>query len=927
MTLRSGTRLGPYEVVAPLGAGGMGEVYRARDMTLNRDVALKVLPAAFSEDADRLARFKREAQVLAALNHPQIASIYGFETSGATQCLVLELVDGQTLADRLTRGPLAIDEAVRIARQIADALEAAHEKGIIHRDLKPANIALDANDQVKVLDFGLAKLTAGSGGPGSSGYDLAASPTITTPAMLNGAGTILGTAAYMAPEQAKGREADKRSDLWSFGCVLYEMLTGKQAFDGEDVLDLLTAVMRSEPDWSALPAGTPANVRTVLERCLKKDRRQRVADIAVVQFLLDAPPPVDSPTLSTTDSRLPTRSGALPWAVAGAAVVLAGALLMLWSPWRSAPMPTPRTLVALNGADAPLRTDPGASNIALSPDGTTLAFVAQSTGDRRLFVRKLDQLQASALAGTENANNPFFSPDGQWIAFFAESSLKKIPVTGGAVVKLSDGISSRGGTWTDEDTIIFTRTSNGPNTTSLMRVPAAGGTPAAFGTLSAGATTQRWPQALPGGKGVLYTEHSAADGFDGANVVIAPLSGGTPKVVVRGGYFGRYVPSGHGSPTRGERAGGHVIFVRKGALLAVRVDLDRLEAIGEAVPAVEGVAANSEASGAHLAVSREGTLVYLHAAFATAGYPIHWMSRDGSSSVLRATRADWANPRFSPDGKKLAMDIFDGKQYDIWVYEWARDTLTQLTFDAGSDRSPVWTPDGRRIVFGSDRAQRGVPNMYWVNADGSGEVTRLRESPESENPSSWHPSGKFLTYTLRAGSGKADSMLLPMEGDAVRGWTPGKPYALLNKPANAENSMFSTDGRWIAYTLTERTTNAAVYVRPFPGPGGPWRIDAEGGTSPDWWASGHELLFLNPKTSTIMFVNYTVAGDSFRADKPQAWQSASVMSLSITARRFAIHPDGTRLALVARDPSVVQDKLVFVFNFADQLRRLTATTR
>lgn len=455
----------------------------------------------------------------------------------------------------------------------------------------------------------------------------------------------------------------------------------------------------------------------------------------------------------------------------------------------------------------------------------------------------------------------------------------------------------------------------------LMRVPAAGGTPVIFGTPAAGVTTQRFPQALPGSKGVLYTENASPVGFEGAVLVVAPRSGGTPKIVVRGAYFGRYVPGDLASPGRG--GGGHLIYIRKGTLFAVRFDLGRLETIGEESPVLEGLATSSDFGGAHLAVSGEGTLAYLPAEFAVPAYPISWMTRDGRASVLRGARADWSNPGFSPDGRKLAIQINDGKQSDIWVYEWGRDTLTQLTFDPGNDGTPVWSPDGRSIVFASDRATRGVPNMYWVNADGTGEVTRLRESPRSEVPSSWHQGGRFLAYT--AGINRdADVMILPMQADAARGWSAGKPFALLATPANEAGARFSPDGRWIAYTLTERTTQANVYVRPFPGPGGPWRISDDRGAAPDWSASGHELLFLNSKTYTIMFVNYSVTGDSFRADKPQPWQPTSIMALATSSRRFAIHPDGQRLALVARDPSVVLDKVALFFNFGDYLQTVTA---
>ena len=535
-------------------------------------------------------------------------------------------------------------------------------------------------------------------------------------------------------------------------------------------------------------------------------------------------------------------------------------------------------------------------------------------------VLELDQLQADPLAGTEGAESPFFSPDGEWLAFFAGGRLKKIAVTGGAAVTLCDAPQGHGGTWARDDTILFTL--SGPET--LRRISPAGGTPEVFGTLSPGATRQRWTQALPGGQAVLYSEHSIGTNWDAANLVVAPLSGGAPKVVVRGGHFGRYVPSGRTSPQRDEREGGHLIYLQQGTLFAVRFDLTRLETVGQAVPALQGVAGNAITGAAQLAVSSEGTLVYMPGTATTATRPIDWLTRDGKTAVLRAANADWGSPRFSPDGRKLAVEIFDGKQRDLWVYEWARDTLTQLTFDPGADRYPVWTPDGRRLVFASDRASAGTLNLYWVNADGTGEVTRLTDSPEAQLPWSWHPSGEFLAFhTRRAAATTGDLMILPMEGDAARGWTPGTPTVFLSTPANHAVPMFSPDGRWIAY-LSNESGNLDVYVRPFPGPGGKWRISATGGATPRWSATTHELLFLSADLDTIMAASYAVVGDSSRAATPQIWSPASIQNQNLTIAGYDLHPDGKRVATaVAPDQgSSVQDKVVFIFNFGEYLRTI-----
>ncbi len=915
MSLGAGTRLGPYEIVAPLGAGGMGEVYRARDTKLNRDVALKVLLPAVANDPDRLARFSREAQVLASLNHPNIAHIHGLEEAEGVTALVLELVEGEDLSQRIARGAIPLDEALPIAKQIAEALEAAHEQGIIHRDLKPANIKVRADGTVKVLDFGLAKaIEQGSGLRAEGSANAMNSPTLSMHATQ--AGIILGTAAYMSPEQAAGKAVDKRSDLWAFGVVLLEMLTGRQAFGGETTSHVLAAVLKDEPDWITLPAATPAAIRRLLRRCLEKDRKRRLADAADAKLEIDdaltAPPAGDAAPRGAASRSAWSR--ALPWVVTGTFGVALASALVIWSPWRASAVPTPRKLLASIGADASLPTDGGAPAI-LSPDGTTLAFAAQQAGQTRLFIRKLEQLSAAALAGTEGAADPFFSPDGQWIAFFANGKLKKASVNGGAPISLCDAPVGRGGTWIDDDTIIFSP--SGAPGTKLLRIHTAGGTPAAFGTLNAGATTQRWPHALPRGKGVLYTEHSAGAGFDGANLVVASLAGGASKVVVRGGYYGRYVPSGH------------VIYMQQGTLFAVRFDLDRLETIGQAVPALDGLTANSDRGGAQLALSSEGTLVYVPGTVATAAQrPVDWLTRAGTKSVLRATKANWTSPRFSPDGQKLALDILDGKQRDIWVYDWARDTLTQLTFDPSYDQSPVWTPDGRRIVFASDRAKAGVANLYEVNADGTGEIIRLTESSDIQGAASWHPSGKFLAFDARRGATGLDLMILPMEGDVAGGWTPGKPTVFLSTPAYEAGPMFSPDGRWIAYTSNEAGGNNDVYVRPFPGPGGKWRISTEGGGFPHWSTAAHELLFVDPAQHKVMVASYAVVGDSFRADKPKLWSPLSQRDLGGNYA-YDLHPDGKRIAtLTATDQgNVVVDKIVFVANFFDYLRKIAPGTK
>ena len=919
MTLIPGTRLGIYEVTEQIGAGGMGEVYRATDSNLKRSVAIKVLPEAFAHDTDRLARFQREAKTLASLNHPHIAGIYGLEESGGVTALVMELVEGEDLSQRIARGAIPMDEALSIARQIAEALEAAHEQGIIHRDLKPANIKVRSDGTVKVLDFGLAKAMDPAGG---SAVNAMNSPTLSMHATQ--AGIILGTAAYMSPEQAAGKVVDKRSDLWSFGVVVLEMLTGRAVFTGETVSHVLAAVLRADPDWSALPVNTPASLRRLLRRCLDKDRKRRLDSAADARLEIDdalaRSPDGDDSAAAIGAARRSSWSRALPWTSAAAALVVAIAELAAWAPWRVAPVPKSRKLLASIGAEASLPTgaglgaDGGASAI-LSPDGTILVFVGQRAGQTRLFVRKLDQLSAVTLAGTEDAADPFFSPDGQWVGFFAKGKLKKASVNGGAPISLGDAPVGRGGTWIDDETIVFAP--SGAPGTKLLRINATGGSPTAFGTLSPGATTQRWPSALPDHKGVLYTEHSMGAEFDSANLMVAPLDGGAARVVLHGGYYGRYVSSGH------------LIYIQQGTLFAVPFNLDRLEPTGAAAAALEAVTANSDRGAAQVALSSEGTLVYLPGgAHTTAQRPIDWLTRDDKTSVLRATKSNWTSPRFSPDGGRLALDILTDKQRDIWVYEWAKDRLTQLTFDPSYEQAPVWTPDGERIVFASDRAKAGVANLYEIKADGTGETTRLTESGDIQAPGSWHPSGKFLAFDARRGATGLDLMILPMEGDPERGWTPGKPTVFLSTPAYEAGPMFSPDGKWIAYTSNEASGHNDVYVRPFPGPGGKWRISTEGGGFPRWSASTHELLFVDPTQHKVMVASYAVVGDSFRADTPQLWSLVSQHDLSGNYA-YDVHPDGKRLAMetVQEQSAVVLDIVVFVFNFFDYLRKIAPGTR
>ena len=910
MALSVNSRVGSYQVVAPIGAGGMGEVYRARDTRLKRDVALKVLPDALAQDADRLARFRREAELLATLNHPNIAAVYGLEESAPSSsqpgiiAIVLELVEGDTLADLISRGPVPVADALALARQIADALEAAHDKGVIHRDLKPANIKVTPDGRVKVLDFGLAKMLESPAFDATAGGHAATmSPTLSLHATY--AGVILGTAAYMAPEQAKGKAVDRRGDIWAFGVVLAEMLTGRVLYDGETAAETLARVIEREPDLSALPAATPAPIRALLRRCLTKDPRVRLQAIGEARIVLDQPH-TDAPSSPTVHSR----RSLLPWAVAAVATTIAAGLALLWAPWRTAPTP-PRTMLSAEiGIDGSLVTLGGA-NAVLSPDGRMLVFAAGSPERSQLYTRRLDQLDAVPLAGTEGANSPFLSPDGQWVAFFAGAKLKKIAVNGGATVTLGDANSVRGGWWDEADQITFAGESlNAP----LRRVPASGGPVTTLTKLESGELTHRWPQVLPGGDAVLYTANDTVNNFDNANLIIQQLPSGPRTIVHRGATYARYLPSGH------------LVFVRGATLFAAPFDVNRLQMIRPPVPVIEGVSSATQIGGAQFSVSSNGTLVYLPGGASRTDFPMHWLTRNGSMTPLRTMTADWSNVVFAPDGRRLAIDISIDRKTDIWIYEWMRETLSPLT-TSGDEQKPVWTPDGNRIVYSSGRENKGAQNLYWQRADGTGASQRLTTSAFNQGAWSFHPDGKLLLFHEFNPASRDDIWILPIDGDEATGWKPGTATVFRKTPAAERAAMFSPNGKWIAYQATDSGRDE-VYVESYPAGNGRWPISTgtEGGVLPTWSRTRRELFYAT-LDSRIMVVPYSVEGNTFRAEKPRLWADSRFTPRVRTGpnRSFDLHPDGERFALapvVATADTVKRDKIVFVFNFFDELRRI-----
>ncbi len=811
MTLVSGTKHGSFEILAPLGAGGMGEVYRARDTRLRREVAIKALPESVARDPERLARLEREARLLAALNHPNIAAIYGLETAEGSPCLVMEYVEGESLAQRLAGGPLPIEDALSACSQIAAGLEAAHDAGIIHRDLKPANVMIRPDGSVKILDLGLAR-----GVEASPAGDPSLSPTITSGGTE--AGVILGTAAYMSPEQARGRRLDRRSDVFSFGCVLYECLTGKRAFPGETVSDTMAAILRAEPDWSLLPVQTSAAVRKLLRRCLEKDARRRLRDIGDARLDLDdALSAAPEPAVETAVLPRPKRTSPLLWIVGGAllGIVATFSAGRLFAPPVSRSSPPLRAVLPLP-ADTRLSfaNRPG---IAVSPDGRTVVFRGTSQGAGRLYRRGLDTSGAEPIAGTEEGFNPFFSPDGEWLGFFTTTELKKVPVAGGSPIRISlVAPVTAGASWDAGGSIVLTLTVNGP----LSRVAEAGGKLEAVSTLdsSRGEHSHLWPQILPQGRGILVTMVLGQDFQDFANsqiVVLNPKSG-RRTIVLEGSSFARY-------------AHGQLIFVRGGSVFRVPFDLTRLAVTGPPVPLAERIAIDSVYGSASFAITTDGTLVYADGPpLAAPQSVVIRLDRQGVEKPLPLPAAWYGDPRLSPDGKTLVLQRCDGPSCKLVLYDLQRNLLTPLTSDPGRFFNPVWSPDGRRIAYSGFAV--GAPTLYVKNADGSGRGERLTDAPTekreaAEFPNSWSPDGGTIAYIqvrmLTGGKPDRDVCIVSPEGKRPERRCLESPYA-------ESAAAFSPDGRWLAY-VSDESGRQEVYVRPFPAAGGRTKISSDGG--------------------------------------------------------------------------------------------------
>ena len=846
----------------------MGEVWRAVDTKLGRDVAVKVLPDSFAQDAERMARFELEAKVLASLNHPNIAQIYGVED----RAMVMELVEGETL-----RGPLPLETGIDYARQIADALEAAHEKGIVHRDLKPRNIMVTPRGVVKVLDFGLARVAE------ETGSDKENSPTVTVSPTR--AGVILGTAGYMSPEQARGMPVDKRADIWAFGCVLYEMLTGKPTFPGETTTDILAGVIGREPDLTRVPA----KVRRMLRRCLEKDPRKRLRDIGDVWELLDM---AEAPAAA---------KNRWPWiATAAALATIAGAgWFIAWRATRPAEYPLLRLSVDL-GPDAVVGLN---TTVAISPDGRRIVYPARGPdGKQQLATRLLDQAQPVLLPGTEGGSDAFFLPDGQWMCFSSGSQLKKIAVQGGPPVFLGTVTSPAfGASWGDGENLIAAMGANFP----LYRIPPGGGSPQPFTKLDTGDFSHRWPQVLPGGRAVLFSASPSAASWDDGYLEVASLKDGIPKIVQRGAYYGRYLP------------GGYLAYVRQGTVFAIKFDSDRLQVTGTPLPVLQDVAANAATGGGQFGFSAgpsgHGIFVYMSGSSAAQAWRINWLESTGRMRTLITAPGQYAIPRLSPDGRKLAF-VKDG---DVFVADSERDTLTRVTF-TGRATMPVWAPSGKHIAFSLGGNAGGIG---WIRSDGAGEARTLLENAGTAFPWSFAPDGRLAFFQRNPGPGIA-VWTVPLDLSDPDRPKPGKPE--IAWPAKGDDYLprFSPDGRWIAYRSNESGVNE-IYVRPFPASrGGELQISSGGGIYAMWSGNGREL-FYETGDNRVMALGYKVEGDSFLPGKPRAWYDQPLFYAGTSNLDLA--SDGKRFVVLALPEKAPGEKgtvhVTMLLNFLDELKR------
>jgi Tol biopolymer transport system component len=859
----------------------MGEVYKARDTRLDRDVAIKILPERFGADAERIARFQREAKTLAALNHPNIAQIFGLEQAGDVHALSMELVAGEDLSRRIARGPIAIHEALPIARQIAQALEVAHEQGIVHRDLKPSNIKVRPDGTVKVLDFGLAKVVER---PGLGENDARAS-TFFDPT-LSGQGLIVGTAAYMSPEQAAGRPVDRRSDLWSFGVVLFEMLTGKRVFTGDTLPEVLTAVLRTPPDWVLLPPGLPPTITTLLRRCLEKDAAARVNSAVYVRLVVEDAIETPRPVPVNRDAR-GTR-WPLAWVLMLAALVIVGAAFAYYR----RPSPGPVTRLDLS---TPSSGDP--VSFALSQDGRQLVFVAGDGIESRLWLRPFDRADAQELAGTEGASYPFWAPTGRSIGFFADGKLKRFDIGGGRPQDLADAPTGRGGTWNQDNVIVFT-----PSITSaLFRIDAAGGEATAITKPGQVHPSHRFPYFLPDGRRFLYL--AAAGALSTQTVFLGSLDGDAPRSLTTAETAAAYSDPGY------------LLWVQAGALIARPVDLSA-GTVGEPITIADPAGSDSAVRRGAFAVSTTGTLAYRRQS--AARRQLVWLDRKGFQvgTVGNSDDAAPTNPSLAPNGRRIALSRTVRGNPDIWIVENERSVASRLTFDPSNDSAAVWSPDGQRIAFSS--ARNGVFDIFERATSGSGDERILLTSPEPKTPLDWSQDGRFLLFSTASPRTGWDLLALPLTGDRT-------PVAVSSTLFSERNGQFSPNGRWVAFESNE-SGRFEVSIQRFPGPGAKFQVSSGGGTTPRWRSNGRELFFVAPNgammSATLRFSNDGQSLDV--SDVHQLFRVRIVFGGSPrdnNKEQYAVAPDGEHFLVNVASDETTGSPVTVVLNWLGGLRR------
>ncbi len=888
MPILPGKRLGPYEILSAIGAGGMGEVYKARDTRLDRTVAIKVLPAHLADRAELRERFDREAKTIASLNHPHICTLYDMGHQDEIDFLVMEYLEGETLAQRLQKGPLPLEQVLRYAIEISDALDKAQRKGITHRDLKPGNIMLTKTG-TKLLDFGLAKLKQ-EVAPATRESQL---PTMKS--AITGEGTILGTLQYMAPEQLEAREADARTDIFAFGAVVYEMATGRKAFEGKSQASLIAKILETDPPLiSSLQPMTPPALDRVVKRCLAKDpdeRWQSANDLTNEwKWVAEGTSAAGTPSATPVDRTRQLRR----WALAGglACLVVAGvAAAVVWFLRPTPQRAVTRFTISLPAGQSLAALDSPA--LALSPDGTRLAYLATQGGIQQLYLRAMVSPEAKSVPGTEGAFAPFFSPDSQWVGFFVGPKLKKISVSGGAAVNLGDvpNLNFPSASWGPDDNIVF-RYLDG-----LGRISAAGGTPQQLTTANSkkGENVHAWPEFLPGGKAVLYVVGATSAALANAGQIVIHSQQTSERRDLIGGTRPYYAPTGH------------LTYAQAGTLMAVPFDAQRLAVTGSPVPVLEGVLESPASGVAQYSFSNTGSLVYLSGGLQGTQRRLVWVDRKGAEQPLSAPSRGYRTPRLSPDGRRIAVGATDGQ---IWLYDLARETLTRLTFEGGG-ATPIWTPDGKRIAYQSGRG--GAANVFWQLADGSGSAERLTTSEYQNAPGAWSPDGQVLAFME----------IHPTTGRNL--WSmhlsDRKTRPFLQTPYNEGEPQFSPDGHWLAY-ISDESGRYEVYVQPYPGPGGKWQISTEGGAEPVWARNG-EIFY---RSGNKMVAVDTTTHPSFSAGKPKVlFESLYVPSLQ-TSHNYDVSADGQRFVMIKENEQATSAvQINVVLNWFEELKQKVPT--